>query len=261
MPVHRRVRGGRGAVTAAALMAASALALAGCGGGSGGVPAADARPADATVSATPVIETPEPEPEETTETPTPTPTPTVERLTDQTGATVGTATAAARSAGLDYAVYLQGTGLSLDGGGTRASSWGAGEKVCGQVDDPEDANPAYDVAFTVPRDGRDCAGKALYTPPPAKPAGTGGTTGGSTGGGTGGSTGGGTGGSTGGTTGGGSGTTRNCAITSPAGNCYADGQFCANRHHGMSTYGRGGEYLTCQRDGAGRWRWSDGVPG
>ncbi|MEZ7002787.1 hypothetical protein [Streptomyces sp. AD55] len=240
----------------------SALVLAGCGGGSGGSAAADARPA--TASATPAARTPEPaqapEPAETSETPAPTPA--VETLADQTGATVGSATAAARSAGLDYAVYLQGTGLSLDGGGTRASSWGAGERVCGQVDDPEDANPAYDVAFTVPRDGRDCAGKALYTPPPPRPAApatTGGTTGG-TGGSTGGTTGGTTGGATGGTTGG-SGTTRNCALTSPAGNCYADGQFCANRHHGMSTYGRGGEYLTCQRDGAGRWRWSDGVPG
>jgi hypothetical protein len=25
--------------------------------------------------------------------------------------------------------------------------------------------------------------------------------------------------------------------------------------------GKGGEYLTCERDAAGRWRWSDGVAG
>lgn len=109
------------------------------------------------------------------------------------------------------------------------------------------------MAFTVPRDGRDCDGRLLHTPEPTRTPATG------DGNGSGGSSGGST-GSTGGSTGGSGGKT-GCAITSPAGNCYADGQFCANRHHGLSTYGRGGEYLTCAQDGAGRWRWSDGVAG
>ncbi|WP_019982615.1 hypothetical protein [Streptomyces sp. Amel2xE9] len=109
------------------------------------------------------------------------------------------------------------------------------------------------MTFTVARDGRDCAGRLLHTPTPAKSKATGGSTGGS---GSGGSSGG-----SGGSSGGGGGGSKACAITSPAGNCYADGQFCAARHHGMSTYGKGGEYLTCEQDAAGRWRWSDGVPG
>jgi hypothetical protein len=162
-------------------------------------------------------------------------------MSDQTGAVLGSAIAVADGKGLDYAVYLQGTGLSLTGGGKQASSYGPSEEVCEQVDDPADTNPSFDVAFTVPRDGRDCAGRLLHTPKPTpKPSktradGTGGTSGG-----------------------GGSGV---CELMSPAGNCYADGQFCAQKHRGMSTHGRGGEYLTCERDSDGRWRWSDGVPG
>ncbi|CQR63369.1 hypothetical protein [Streptomyces leeuwenhoekii] len=248
----------------AALVAASALALAGCGDGAGD--RADRPPASATAARG---GEPEPAASSATTTAAPTPTAAVAVLGDQTGRTINQAIAAADGRGLDYAVYLQGTGLTLSGGGRQASSWGAGEEVCGQVDDPADVNSSYDVAFTIPRDGRDCAGAPLHTPAPTTAPATGdGSGGGSTGGGsTGGSTGGGStgsgstgGGSTGsGSTGGGGGTA--CAITSPAGNCYADGQFCATRHRGLSTYGRGGEYLTCAQDGAGRWRWSDGVTG
>ncbi|ANH92119.1 hypothetical protein A8713_13895 [Streptomyces sp. SAT1] len=223
----------------AALLAAGVLALAGCDDDSG-TPAA--HPAPATASAAATSAAPEPSGEPATEpastrpaaSATATPAAT---LRDYTGSGVGTAVAAARAGGLRYAVHLQGTGRS-------ASSWGAAEKVC------EQRAAGGAVTFTVARDGRDCAGRPLHTPAPAKTAsgdGSGGTSGGS-------------GGTTGGSGGGNSGS-KACALTSPAGNCYADGQFCADRHHGMSTYGKGGEYLTCAQDGAGRWRWSDGVAG
>ncbi|MFF0964439.1 hypothetical protein ACWDQO_02820 [Streptomyces sp. NPDC003703] len=223
----------------AALLAAGVLALAGCDDDSG---TGAAHPAPATAAAAATSAAPEPSGEPATEPASPrpaasaTPAPAA-TLRDYTGSGVGTAVAAARASGLRYAVHLQGTGRS-------ASSWGAAEKVCEQRAD------GGAVTFTVARDGRDCAGELLHTPAPAKTA-SGGGSGGTSGGGT-------TGGSGGGNSGGGS---KACALTSPAGNCYADGQFCAARHHGMSTYGKGGEYLTCAQDGAGRWRWSDGVAG
>ncbi|WP_333743294.1 hypothetical protein [Streptomyces ardesiacus] len=225
MPIRIRTRHRRtsGLAGATALVAACALTLAGCGDGDGdgdGDTSTGARAAAATA------------------TPTPTPTPTAVTLRDLTGRTMGSAVLAAKGAHVDYTVRLQGTGQ-------RASSWGLDEKVCEQSGGPGA------VTFTVPRDGRDCAGRLLHTPPPA-PLPTkapGGATGG-TGGGTGG----------GGTSGGGGGGAV-CELKSPAGNCYADGQFCADKHHGLSTHGRGGEYLTCERDSGGRWRWSDGVPG
>ncbi|WP_254398975.1 hypothetical protein [Streptomyces sp. AC602_WCS936] len=210
----------------AALVAASALTLAGCGDGSAGTQA-DERPATATAAQSP-SPTPEASPAAQSPTPTPTPTPTPVTLPDFTGRGVGSAVASAKQAGLDYTVQLQGTGR-------QASSWGPGEEVCEQTDGPDG------VTFTVPRDGRDCAGSLLHTPEPAptpapektKDTGTGGTGGG----------------------------TGACELTSPAGNCYADGQFCAKKHRGLSTHGRGGEYLTCEPDSGGTWRWSDGVTG
>ncbi|WP_324609008.1 hypothetical protein [Streptomyces sp. NRRL F-5650] len=239
---HRRTSG---LAAATALIAACALTLAGCGDGGDGDGAstkADRTPAAATATATP-SDSPTPEAAAgtgtATPTPTPTPTPTAVTLEDFTGRTMGSAVLAAKGAHVDYTVLLQGTGR-------RASSWGLDEKVCEQSGGPGA------VTFTVPRDGRDCAGRLLHTPPPAPlptkaPGGaTGGTGGGSTGG---------------GTSGGGGGGGAVCELKSPAGNCYADGQFCANKHHGLSTHGRGGEYLTCERDSGGRWRWSDGVAG
>ncbi|MEH0471133.1 hypothetical protein ACN6K4_002371 [Streptomyces hayashii] len=235
---------------AGALIAASALALAGCGG-DGGTSADAAKAAKAAAASTSATPTPTPPPPPSSAAPAtspaapataPAPKPTVATLPDHTGSGVGKALAAARKAGLRSAVYLQGTGLSLDGGGKRASSWAADEEVCDQIDDPDDVNASFDVAFSIPRAGRDCAGRPLHTAAPAKTAKP--SDGGSSGGGT-----------------SGGGGTRECEITSPAGNCYADGQFCAARHHGLSTHGRGGEYLTCEQDAAGRWRWSDGVPG
>ncbi|MFR9796111.1 hypothetical protein ACL02U_09445 [Streptomyces sp. MS06] len=220
------------------------LALAACEGGDDtgarSVTAAGTTAPPVTAPASPADSAPAPEPSATSAEPAPEPA--VATLDDLTGGTVGKAVAAARDSHLAYAVYLQGTGASLDGGGRRASSWGSGERVCAQIDDPEDVNDAYDVAFVIPRDGRDCDGRLLHTPEPtpARTSSTGGSSGGTSG-------------STGGS--------KACALTSPAGNCYADGQFCAKRHHGMSTYGKGGEYLTCEPDGSGRWRWSDGHPG
>lgn len=210
-----------------ALIAASALALAGCGGDTG-TQGTDDRPA--AVTATPGSGSPTPEASPTTETPAPTPTPTPVTLSDHTGDRVGAAVRAAEKAGLDYAVRLEGTGK-------RAASWGSGEKVCEQTDGSDG------VTFTVPRDGRDCDGRLLHTPKPTptpEPAQTQEA------------------GGSGGTGGGGTGT---CELTSPAGNCYADGQFCAKKHRGLSTHGRGGEYLTCALDSGGIWRWSDGVAG
>ncbi|MFF4472756.1 hypothetical protein ACFYZ3_24715 [Streptomyces sp. NPDC001599] len=228
---HRRT--GRLAATAA-LIAASALALAGCGEGDASTKA-DEAPAKATTSATDTAtpsSSPTPEASPSTETPTSTPTPTAVTLPDLTGGSIGAAVSAAEKAHVGYTVRLEGSGQ-------RASSWGSGEKVC------EQSGGSGAVTFTVPRDGRDCVGRLLHTPEPApKPSktradGTGGTSGS-------------------GGTGGGSGA---CELMSPAGNCYADGQFCAKKHRGLSTHGRGGEYLTCERDSGGRWRWSDGVSG
>lgn len=230
-----------GAFGLAALAAAAVLTLAGCQGDTTDGKAAAAKTTPVT-SAAP--STPAPEPSATSSSPTPSAEPTVATISDHSGATVGQAVAAARAGGLRYAVYLQGTGASVDGGGRAASSWAASEKVCEQIDDPADRNPAFDVAFVVARDGRDCDGRLLHTPEPTH------TT-----------AGGGTGGTSGGSSGGSGGGSKACAITSPAGNCYADGQFCAARHHGLSTYGKGGEYLTCEQDSAGRWRWSDGHAG
>ncbi|MFE4048863.1 hypothetical protein [Streptomyces sp. YIM B13518] len=223
----------RGLAGTTALIAASALALTGCGD-AGADTAADERPAAATATPSSSSPTPEASPGTESPTPTPTPTPTAVTLSDHTGRSIGSAVIMAKKAGLDYTVLLQGTGK-------RASSWGAGEKVCEQTDG------ADGVTFTVPRDGRDCDGRPLYTPKPTpapEPARTRDTGSGGSGG-------------SGGT---GSGTGA-CELTSPAGNCYADGQFCARKHRGLSTHGRGGEYLTCARDSGGTWRWSDGVSG
>ncbi len=218
----------------AVLLVAGALALAGCGDGDSGAPKA-ARPAPATAATGPQQpeEPASTEPASPTPTPTPTPTPAA-TLRDYTGARIGTAIAAAKASGVGYAVQLQGTGR-------RASSWGSDEKVCDQ------RTRADGVTFTLARDGRDCAGRLLHTPAPTQAGSTADGSSGSSGGGS--------------ISGGGSGGNTACAITSPAGNCYADGQFCAQRHHGMSTYGKGGEYLTCEQDAAGRWRWSDGAAG
>ncbi|MFC7980399.1 hypothetical protein [Streptomyces sp. NPDC057336] len=218
MPVRIRMRG---LAASAALVAASALALAGCGDSSAGTQA-DERPASAAATA---AQSPGPTPEVSGSAEPPTPAVT---LPDHTGRDVGGAVLAAKAAHIDYTVQLQGTGR-------QASTWGLDEEVCEQTDGPRG------VTFTVPRDGRDCAGRLLDPPEPApapestKPQDTG----------------------TGGTGGG----TGACELTSPAGNCYADGQFCAKKHRGLSTHGRGGEYLTCEPDAGGTWRWSDGVTG
>ncbi|EFE68722.1 conserved hypothetical protein [Streptomyces viridosporus ATCC 14672] len=221
----------RGSVGAAALVGAFALTLAGCGDADGGTEA-DGRPAAVTATPGSAGSAPEASPEASdgtgSPTATPTPAPTPVTLPDFTGRSIGTAVRAAEKADVDHTVRLQGTGRA-------ASTWAATEKVCEQTD-------GFDgVTFTVPRDGRDCAGRLLHTPKPTptpKPARTEGPGGTGTGTGTG-----------------------VCELTSPAGNCYADGQFCAAAHRGLSTHGRGGEYLTCAQDSAGRWRWSDGVPG
>ncbi|MGW4021423.1 hypothetical protein [Streptomyces sp. NPDC005009] len=214
-----------------ALVAASALALVGCGD-AGADTEADERPAAATATPSSGSPTPEASPstEAPTSTPTPTPTPAPVTLSDHTGDSIGSAVRAAEKAGIDHTVRLQGTGK-------QASSWGTGEKVCEQTDG------SGTVTFTVPRDGRDCDGRLLHTPKPTptpEPAKTQDSGGGDSG------------------SGGGTGA---CELTSPAGNCYADGQFCAKKHRGLSTHGRGGEYLTCAQDSGGTWRWSDGVSG
>ncbi|MYS72998.1 hypothetical protein GTY88_21650 [Streptomyces sp. SID5926] len=238
MPIRTRHRRTSRLTGTAALIAASALALAGCGDGDASV-TADEAPAKATASASDTATpsgSPTPEASPSTETPTPTPTPTAVTLPDLTGGSIGAAVSAAEKAHVSYTVRLQGSGQ-------RASSWGSGEKIC------EQSGGSGAVTFTVPRDGRDCAGRLLHTPEPApepsktRDSGTGGTSGGTGGGGTGG------------------GGTGACELMSPAGNCYADGQFCAKKHRGLSTHGRGGEYLTCELDSGGRWRWSDGVSG
>ncbi|MEU1192897.1 hypothetical protein [Streptomyces sp. NPDC005859] len=243
-PHHRHARGVSWAV---ALTAAAALTLAGCQGGDTDADGKAAPETTAAADATPAPSSAAPEPEPSPSSSSPAPTPTVATLVDHSGTAVGKAVAEAEADGLRYVVYLQGTGASLDGGGRKASSWNAGEKICEQIDDPADVNSSFEVAFVVPRDGRNCAGSLLHTPKPTKTA-TGTTSGGTTGGGT-----------SGGSGSGGSG--KGCELTSPAGNCYADGQFCAQRHHGLSTYGKGGEYLTCEEDAAGVWRWSDGHAG
>ena len=231
MLVRRRMNRLAGA---AATLAVSALALAGCGDGTADT-AADERPAAATATPGDASPTAEASPTGATTSapaPAPTPTPTPVTLPDFTGRSAGSAVLAAKRAGLGYTVRLQGTGR-------QASSWGTGEKVCEQTDGPGG------VTFSVPRDGRDCAGRLLHTPKPTptpEPARTPDTGGSDTG------------------TGAGTGTGA-CELMSPAGNCYADGQFCAKKHRGLSTHGRGGEYLTCEPDSAGRWRWSDGVAG
>ncbi|MEU3896336.1 hypothetical protein [Streptomyces sp. NPDC045251] len=225
MPVRIRMRR---LAASAALVAASALALAGCGDSSAGTQA-DERPASAATTTATATATQSPSPtltpeaSDSTEPSTPAVT-----LPDHTGRDVGGAVLAAKAARIDYTVQLQGTGR-------QASTWGPDEEVCEQTDGPDG------VTFTVPRDGRDCAGRLLDPPEPApapestRPQDTG----------------------TGGTGGG----TGACELTSPAGNCYADGQFCAKKHRGLSTHGRGGEYLTCEPDSGGTWRWSDGVTG
>ncbi|MFH9549348.1 hypothetical protein ACIBAH_29795 [Streptomyces sp. NPDC051445] len=243
-----RPYGGRGRTVswAVALAAAASLTLAGCEGDDDAGAGSKAAPeTTAAAAATPASSSaaPAPEPSPSDSGPAASPTPTVVTLGDHSGTAVGKAVADARADGLRYVVYLQGTGASLDGGGRKASSWSAGEKICEQIDDPTDVNSSFDVAFVVARDGRNCAGGLTATPKPTKTA-TGTTSGGTSGGGSG--------------SGGGS---KGCELTSPAGNCYADGQFCAQRHHGLSTYGKGGEYLTCEEDAAGVWRWSDGHPG
>ncbi|GAA2691576.1 hypothetical protein GCM10010310_49360 [Streptomyces violaceolatus] len=230
MPIRTRHRRTSRLAGTAALIAASALALAGCGDGDASTtadeaPARASASASATGTATP-SGSPTPEASPSTETPTPTPTPTAVTLPDLTGGSIGAAVSAAEKAHVGYTVRLQGSGQ-------RASSWGSGEKIC------EQSGGSGAVTFTVPRDGRDCAGRLLHTPEPApepsktRDSGTGGTSGG----------------------------TGACELMSPAGNCYADGQFCAKKHRGLSTHGRGGEYLTCEPDSGGRWRWSDGVSG
>ncbi|MFC0497633.1 hypothetical protein ACFFKE_22875 [Streptomyces mutabilis] len=223
MPVPIRLRG----LAACVALAAAASALAGCGDGSTGREA-DERPATATAAQS----SPTPAASATIEPSTPAaaepPSPAAATLPDHTGRDVAGAVLAAKAAHVDYTVRLQGTGR-------QASTWDLDDEVCEQTDGPDG------VTFTVPRDGRDCAGRLLRTPEPVpspapertRDTGTGGTGGG----------------------------TGACELTSPAGNCYADGQFCAKKHRGLSTHGRGGEYLTCEPDSGGSWRWSDGVTG
>lgn len=87
-----------------------------------------------------------------------------------------------------------------------------------------------------------------YTPPaPARDSGSGGSPGGSSGGDSGGS---GSSGDTGQGAGG-------CELTSPAGNCYRAGQFCANKHLGMQTHDAGGRIIYCKERADGqRWNYS-----
>ncbi|PJE98248.1 hypothetical protein CUT44_08240 [Streptomyces carminius] len=48
-----------------------------------------------------------------------------------------------------------------------------------------------------------------------------------------------------------------CELTSPAGNCYRAGQFCANRHVGMRTHDANGRIVYCKVRGDGqRWNYS-----
>jgi hypothetical protein len=232
-----RVRRSAGTAT---LLLAGALALTGCGGDDSGTPKA----AHSVVATTGATAQTSAEPADTdAASPTPGPAAT---LRDYTGSRIGTAIAAAEADGITYAVQLQGTGR-------RASAWSPDEKVCDQD------TGADGVTFTLARDGHDCAGRLLHTPAPthAGPSGGSGGGGGAVSSGSGGTSSSGGSGS-GGSSGGGG---KACAITSSAGNCYAYGQFCAQHHHGLSTYGKGGEYLTCRQDGSGRWRWSDGVAG
>lgn len=48
-----------------------------------------------------------------------------------------------------------------------------------------------------------------------------------------------------------------CELTSPAGNCYRAGQFCANKHLGLSTHDANGRIIYCkQRSDGQRWNYS-----
>lgn len=144
-----------------------------------------------------------------------------------------------------------------------------GHRVCFQSPKAgADLKPETEITLSLVK-GKDCPAKAgayldetkdpNYTPPPAPDSGsTGGSTGGGTGG-TGGSTGGGTstgGSTTGGSTGGG-GWDGTCELMSPAGNCYKAGQFCANKHVGLSTHDANGRMIYCKiRDDGQRWNYS-----
>ncbi|WP_435211429.1 PASTA domain-containing protein [Streptomyces sp. bgisy034] len=85
-----------------------------------------------------------------------------------------------------------------------------------------------------------------YSPPPAPTSGSGssGSTGGSSS-------------SSGSTTGGSTAWNGQCELTSPAGNCYRAGQFCANKHLGLSTHDAGGRIIYCKERADGqRWNYS-----
>ncbi|MDG9704418.1 PASTA domain-containing protein [Streptomyces sp. DH37] len=114
----------------------------------------------------------------------------------------------------------------------------------------KDVKPGTEAVLTLVEGGSCPSGKGTYQdrkndpdytpPPPPSDSGSGGS------------------GSTGGS--GGSGTAQwngQCELTSPAGNCYQAGQFCANKHLGMQTHNSAGRIIYCkQRADGQRWNYS-----
>ncbi|MBQ0984214.1 PASTA domain-containing protein [Streptomyces sp. F63] len=131
-----------------------------------------------------------------------------------------------------------------------------GYKVCFQsLKAGSDVKPGTKAKLSLVEGGSCPSSKGAYkdrendpdhTPPaPARDSGTGSSSGGGSGGGS-----------------GGSGTDAGqwngqCELTSPAGNCYRAGQFCANQHVGRQTHDAGGRIIYCKERADGqRWNYS-----
>ncbi len=127
-----------------------------------------------------------------------------------------------------------------------------GYKVCFQSPSAgKDVKPGTEAVLTLVEGGscpsdegtyKDRKNDPDYTPPPPANSGSGGGSG-STGG--------------PGGTGGAAEWNGQCELTSPAGNCYQAGQFCANKHLGMQTHNSAGRIIYCkQRADGQRWNYS-----
>lgn len=131
-----------------------------------------------------------------------------------------------------------------------------GYKACFQTPSAgKDVKPGTEATLTLVEGGSCPSRKGTYkdrrndpghTPPsPPSNSGSGGSTGGS--------------GSTDGSGGSGGAAEWNgqCELTSPAGNCYRAGQFCANKHLGLRTHDAGGRIIYCKERADGqRWNYS-----
>ncbi|MHC0431915.1 PASTA domain-containing protein [Streptomyces sp. O3] len=200
-------------------------------------------------------------------------------IPDVTGHTYARAVATLTEAGVDEeAVRIGSAYEDLSVSPADVADSPTDYTVCFQSPEPgADVKPDTKAALDLVEGGscpsekgtyKDKTNDPAYTPPPpSKPADS--TSGGTTSGGTATSGGSGTGGS--GTSGsgtsggdassGGSGGTGGwngqCELTSPAGNCYRAGQFCANKHVGMRTHDANGRIIYCKERASGqRWNYS-----